>query len=63
MGFFGSGIGVMNINNASPLSIGFSIVVVIIAALNLVLDFDFIRRRCIKRVLQSIWNGMVHLAY
>ena len=42
MGFFGSGIGVMNINNASPLSIGFSIVVVIIAALNLVLDFDFI---------------------
>ena len=42
MGFFGTGIGVMNVNNASPLSIGFSIVVVIIAALNLVLDFDFI---------------------
>ena len=42
MGFFGSGLGVMSINNASPLSIGFSIVVVIIAALNLVLDFDFI---------------------
>ena len=42
MGFFGSGLGVMSINNASPLSIGFSVVVVIIASLNLVLDFDFI---------------------
>ena len=42
MSFFGSGLGVININDASPLSIGFSIVVVIIAALNLVLDFDFI---------------------
>ena len=42
MGFFGSGLGVMSVNNASPISIGFSIVVVIIAALNLVLDFDFI---------------------
>tara|TARA_B110000027_G_scaffold17109_1_gene17596 strand:- start:148 stop:747 length:600 start_codon:yes stop_codon:yes gene_type:complete len=27
MGFFGSGLGVMSINNASPISIGFSIVV------------------------------------
>ena len=42
MGFFGSGLGVMSVNKASPISIGFSIVVVIIAALNLVLDFDFI---------------------
>ena len=42
MGFFGSSMGIMQIDNASPLSIGFSIVVVIIAALNLVLDFDFI---------------------
>ena len=42
MSFFGSGLGVMSINNASPLSIRFSIVVVILAALNLVLDFDFI---------------------
>jgi uncharacterized YccA/Bax inhibitor family protein len=42
MGFFGSSMGVMQIDNASPMSIGFSIVVVIIAALNLVLDFDFI---------------------
>ena len=42
MGFFGSGLGIMSVNKASPISIGFSIVVVIIAALNLVLDFDFI---------------------
>ena len=31
----------MQIDNASPMSIGFSVVVVIIAALNLVLDCDF----------------------
>ena len=42
MGFFGSSMGIMQIDNASPISIGFSVVVVIIAALNLVLDFDFI---------------------
>ncbi len=42
MGFFGSEISVMNINNSSIMSIGFSLIVVIIAALNLVLDFDFI---------------------
>lgn len=44
MGFFGSSMGVMQIDNASPMSIGFSVVVVIIAALNLVLDFDFIEQ-------------------
>lgn len=42
MSFFGSGLGVLSINNSSPLSIGISVVIVIIAALNLVLDFDFI---------------------
>jgi uncharacterized YccA/Bax inhibitor family protein len=42
MGFFGSSIPVLQIDNASPLSIGISIFIVIIAALNLVLDFDFI---------------------
>ena len=56
MGFFGSGIGVMNINNASPLSIGFSSNL-IIYALNLVLDFDFIEG-VQKRVLQNMeWYG------
>ena len=52
----------MNINNSSPLSIGFSIVVVIIASLNLVLDFDFIEEGAEKGLL-SIWNGMVLLVY
>jgi len=42
MGFFGSSMPIMDINNASMFSIGFSLVVVIIASLNLVLDFDFI---------------------
>ena len=42
MSFFGSGLSIMNIQNASIMSIGFSVFVVIIASLNLVLDFDFI---------------------
>jgi len=42
MSIFGSGLSIMNPNNASMMSIGFSIFVVIIASLNLVLDFDFI---------------------
>ena len=33
-----------SVNNSSPLSIGFSLVVVAIASLNLVLDFDFIEQ-------------------
>tara|TARA_Y100000590_G_scaffold410555_1_gene503727 strand:- start:203 stop:943 length:741 start_codon:yes stop_codon:yes gene_type:complete len=42
MRLFGSGLSIMNIENASLMSIGFSFFVVIIASLNLVLDFDFI---------------------
>jgi uncharacterized YccA/Bax inhibitor family protein len=42
MSFFGSGMSIMNSGNSSMFSIGFSIFVVIIASLNLVLDFDFI---------------------
>jgi uncharacterized YccA/Bax inhibitor family protein len=42
MSFFGSGIPLMDINNASMMSIGFSVFVIIIAALSLVVDFDFI---------------------
>ena len=42
MSFFGSGIPLMNPSNVSLFSIGFSVFVVIIASLNLVLDFDFI---------------------
>jgi uncharacterized YccA/Bax inhibitor family protein len=40
MGFFGRSLGF--IHESGPLGIGFSLVVVVIAALNLVLDFDFI---------------------
>jgi len=58
MGFFGSGLGVMSINNASPLSMGFSIVVVIIASLNLVLDFDFIEEGAEKGAPKYMeWYG------
>ena len=42
MSFFGMGMSIMNPNNASMISIGFSLFVVVIASLNLVLDFDFI---------------------
>ena len=62
MSFFGSGLGVMSINNASPLSIGFSIVVVIIAALNLVLDFDFIEEGSEKGAPKYMeWYGAFRL--
>ena len=44
MSFFGGGISVMSIENASMMSIGFSVFVVIMASLNLVLDFDFIEQ-------------------
>ncbi len=42
MSFFGAGLPIMNPQNSSLMSIGFSLFVVIIASLNLVLDFDFI---------------------
>ncbi len=44
MSFFGSGLSIMSIENASMMSIGFSFFVVVIASLNLVLDFDFIEQ-------------------
>ena len=44
MSFFGSGLPILDINNSSLMSIGFSLFVVIIASLNLVLDFDFIEQ-------------------
>ena len=42
MSFFGSGISLLDINNSSNLSIGISLFLVVIASLNLVIDFDFI---------------------
>ena len=48
----------MSINNSSILSIGFSIVVVIIASLNLVLDFDFIEEGAEKGAPKFMeWYG------
>jgi uncharacterized YccA/Bax inhibitor family protein len=45
MSFFGGiGLPIMNPANASMLSIGFSLFVVVIASLNLVMDFDFIEK-------------------
>ena len=58
MGFFGSSMGIMQIDNASPMSIGFSVIVVIIAALNLVLDFDFIEEGAEKGAPKYMeWYG------
>jgi uncharacterized YccA/Bax inhibitor family protein len=44
MGLFGGGVHFAAINGSGALGIGFSVVVVGIAALNLVLDFDFIEQ-------------------
>ena len=40
------------VHDSGPIGIGFSVVVVVIAALNLVLDFDFIERMARKQVPQ-----------
>jgi len=58
MGIFGSGMGVMSINNSSMISIGFSLVVIVIASLNLVLDFDFIEEGAEKGAPKYMeWYG------
>ena len=58
MGFYGSGMGIMSINNSSMMSIGFSLVVIVIAALNLVLDFDFIEEGAEKGAPKYMeWYG------
>jgi len=53
--FFGSG-GMSFLYASTPLGIGISIFVVIIAALNLILDFDMIERGA-SMGRQSTWNG------
>ena len=42
LGFFG--VHFTTVNGATPIGIGFSLLVVAIAALNLVLDFDFVEQ-------------------
>ena len=48
----------MSTNNSSMISIGFSLVVIVIAALNLVLDFDFIEEGAEKGAPKYMeWYG------
>lgn len=56
LGFFGVHFGL--INGSGPIGIGFSVVVVAIAAFNLVLDFDFIERGVQARAPKYMeWYG------
>ena len=58
MSMFGSGLSIMSVNNSSLMSIGFSLVVVVIASLNLVLDFDFIEEGAEKGAPKYMeWYG------
>lgn len=57
MGFFGTTIPM--IHEAGPVGIGFSMVVVVVASLNLIMDFDFIERGAASRSLPKYmeWYG------
>ena len=58
MSMFGSGLSILNPNNSSMLSIGISLFVVVIASLNLVLDFDFIEEGAERGVPKYMeWYG------
>jgi uncharacterized YccA/Bax inhibitor family protein len=58
MSFFGSGISILSPNNSSMFSIGLSLFIVVIASLNLVLDFDFIEEGAEKGAPKYMeWYG------
>ena len=59
MSLFGGGaLPVMNPANSSMISVGFSLFVVIIASLNLVMDFDFIEEGAAKGAPKYMeWYG------
>ena len=58
LSMFGSGMSILNPNNTSMLSIGISLFVVVIASLNLVLDFDFIEEGAEKGAPKYMeWYG------
>ena len=58
MSFFGSGISVLDPSNSSLMSIGISLFIVIIASLNLVIDFDFIEEGAEKGAPKYMeWYG------
>ena len=55
---FGAGIPLLDINNTSMFSIGFSVFVIFIAAMNLVVDFDFIEEGAEKGAPKYMeWYG------
>ncbi len=58
MSFFGAGLPILDPTNSSLFSIGFSLFVVVIASLNLVLDFDFIEEGSEKGMPKYMeWYG------
>ena len=62
MSFFGSGIPILNSNNSSLISIGFSGLVVILGAFCLVIDFDFIEEGADKGAPKYMeWYGAFSL--
>ena len=62
MSFLGSGIPILNPNNSSLISIGFSVLVVILGAFCLVIDFDFIEEGAEKGAPKYMeWYGALGL--
>ena len=58
MSFFGSGMSLLSSQNSSMMSIGFSLVIIVIASLNLVIDFDFIEEGAEKGAPKYMeWYG------
>ena len=58
MSFFGASISVLDPTNSSLMSIGISLFIVVIASLNLVLDFDFIEEGAEKGAPKYMeWYG------
>ena len=59
LGLFGVNVGVLDPTNSSALAIGINLVIIVIAALNLVLDFDFIEgaaKRGAPKVYGVVWS-------
>ena len=58
MGFFGTGISLLSPQNSSMMSIGLSLAIIVIASLNLVIDFDFIEEGAEKGAPKYMeWYG------
>ena len=58
MGFFGTGISLLSPQNSSMMSIGISLAIIVVASLNLVIDFDFIEEGAEKGAPKYMeWYG------